>query len=155
MADELNEFETSFRTPWTTTVESLDGLQRKLVEQRIHTEQLELLGSAVHVTAEGIAILTPAVEAIGPRIAFINEGFCSMYGLRRSDVIGETPAVFGIVERHQAIYDGLLRHVFDETPFKAEATAVRHDGSEFELDLELVPGRRRWAPHALGIAFLP
>ena len=40
-------------------------------------EQLRLLGSAIHVTGEGIAILTPAVEAVGPRIAFVNDGFCA------------------------------------------------------------------------------
>ena len=40
-------------------------------------EQLRLLGSAIHVTAEGIAIMTPAVEAVGPRIAFVNDGFCA------------------------------------------------------------------------------
>ena len=115
---------TSLHTAWTT---------------RIQSEQLQLLGSAVRVTGEGIAILTPAVEAAGPRIAFVNEGFCTIYGRPREDVIGETPRIFGIVERQQAIADALLRHVFEHRPFEAEATAVRANGTEFELDLQLVP----------------
>jgi len=115
---------TSLHTEWTT---------------RIHSEQLELLGSAVRVTAEGIAILTPAVEAAGPRIAFVNEGFCTIYGRSREDIIGQTPEIFGIVERQQAIADALLRHVFEHRPFEAEGTARRADGTEFELDLQLVP----------------
>jgi diguanylate cyclase (GGDEF)-like protein/PAS domain S-box-containing protein len=115
---------TSLHTEWTT---------------RIQSEQLQLLGSAVRVSGEGIAILTPAVEAAGPRIAFVNEGFCAIYGRRREDVIGETPRIFGIVERQQAIADALLRHVFEHRPFEAEATAVRASGTEFELDLKLVP----------------
>ena len=126
---------------WVSALESAEELQRQLAEQRIQTEQLRLLGSAVHATGEGIAILTPAVEATGPRIAFVNEGFCAIYGVRRSDVIGQTPIVFGIVDRHQAILDASLQHFFEARPFEAEATAQRRDGTEFELELQLVPVR--------------
>ncbi|HYO76622.1 MAG TPA: EAL domain-containing protein [Thermoanaerobaculia bacterium] len=119
--------------------EIAEGLQRKLTEQRIQGEQLRLLGSAIHVTGEGIAILTPAVEAVGPRIAFVNDGFCAIYGRRAEEVIGQTPQIFGIVERHQSILDSLLHHVFEHRPFEGEATARRANGSEFELDLQLVP----------------
>ena len=115
------------------------GLERKLTEQRIQSEQLRLLGSAVHVSAEGIAILTPAVEAVGPRIAFVNDGFCTMYGRRRDEVIGETLLTLGIVERHQTIFDALLQHVFEQRPFEGEATARRANGEEFELHMQLVP----------------
>jgi diguanylate cyclase (GGDEF)-like protein/PAS domain S-box-containing protein len=115
------------------------GLQRKLTEQRIHSEQLRLLGSAIRVTADGIAIMTPAVEAVGPRIAFVNDGFCAIYGRRAEEVIGQTPQIFGIIDRHQSILDALLQHVFEHRPFEAEATARRANGSEFELDLQLIP----------------
>jgi diguanylate cyclase (GGDEF)-like protein/PAS domain S-box-containing protein len=131
-----------WHTTWTTTVEpieSAEGLQRKLTEQRMQGEQLRLLGSAIHVTGEGIAILTPAVEAVGPRIAFVNDGFCAIYGRRREDIIGQTPVIFGIIERHQSILDALLHHVFEHRPFEAESTARRANGNEFELDLQLVP----------------
>ncbi|HEY0160035.1 MAG TPA: diguanylate cyclase, partial [Thermoanaerobaculia bacterium] len=116
-----------------------EELQRKLTEQRIQGEQLRLLGSAIHVSAEGIAILTPAVEAVGPRIAFVNDGFCALYGRRAEDIIGQTPLIFGIVERHQSILDSLLHHVFEHRAFEGEATARRANGTEFELDLQLVP----------------
>ncbi|HYH05683.1 MAG TPA: diguanylate cyclase, partial [Thermoanaerobaculia bacterium] len=138
-ASDESEAATSLHTEWTTGLESSEGLQRKLTEQRMHSEQLRLLGSAIHVAAEGIAILTPAVEAVGPRIAFVNDGFCAMYGLRRDEIIGQTPVIFGIIERHQSILDALLQHVFEHRPFEAEATARRANGTEFELDLHLVP----------------
>ncbi|HEV7240210.1 MAG TPA: EAL domain-containing protein [Thermoanaerobaculia bacterium] len=133
MSEKIPEPLTSLHTPWTTT------LDWKLTEQRIQSEQLQLLGSAVHVTGEGIAILTPAVEAVGPRIAFVNESFCAIYGRRREDIIGQTPEIFGIVERQYAIVESLLQHVFEHRPFQAEATGRRANGSEFELDLQLVP----------------
>ncbi len=135
---------------WSETVASLGSaslsdtdspeiLRRKLGESRLLAEQLSFLGSAVRVAGQGIAILTPAVETIGPRIAFVNDGFCSMYGVRREEVIGQTPVIFGIVDRHQAIFEDLLDHVFDNETFEAEATAKRKDGTEFELDLQLIP----------------
>jgi diguanylate cyclase (GGDEF)-like protein/PAS domain S-box-containing protein len=120
-------------------VEIPEELQRKLTEQRIQGEQLRLLGSAIRVSAEGIAILTPAVEAVGPRIAFVNDGFCAIYGRRAEDIIGQTPEIFGIVARHQSILESLLHHVFEHRPFEGEATARRANGTEFELDLQLVP----------------
>ena len=139
MAEKVPEVATSLHTAWTTTLESSEGLQRKLTEQRIQSEQLQLLGSAIRVTAEGIAILTPAVEAEGPRIAFVNDGFCAMFGRRPDEIIGQTPLAFGIVERQQSIYDALLQHVFEHRAFEAECTARRANGAEFELDLQLVP----------------
>jgi diguanylate cyclase (GGDEF)-like protein/PAS domain S-box-containing protein len=129
----------SFRTPWTTTLEPSATLERRLAEQRLQAEQLQLLGTAVHVSAHGIAILTPAVEAEGPRIAFVNDGFCTLFGRGREEIIGQTPVAFGIVDRQAAISASLLQHVFEHRAFAAEATARRKDGSEFELDLELVP----------------
>ena len=130
---------TSLRTAWTTTSIEESTLLRKLTEQRFESEQLRVLGSAVRVAGEGIAILTPAVEALGPRIAFVNDGFCSIYGREREEIIGETPIAFGIVDRHHAIFDSMLQSVFARKAFAAEATAVKKNGREFELDLQLVP----------------
>jgi diguanylate cyclase (GGDEF)-like protein/PAS domain S-box-containing protein len=139
MPDEVPDASLSLQSEWMVALDEPAGLQRKLTEQRIQSEQLQLLGSAIRVTAEGIAILTPAVEAVGPRIAFVNDGFCAMFGLRRDQIIGQTPVIFGIVDRQQSIHDSLLRHVFEHRAFAAEATARRANGQEFELDLELVP----------------
>ena len=49
----------------------------------------QLLGTAVRVSGQGIAILTPAIEAIGPRIHFVNDAFCSMYGSRWKNRVPE------------------------------------------------------------------
>ncbi len=131
---------TSLRTPWTTmALDPASVLERKLVEQRRESEALRLLGSAVRVAGQGIAILTPAVEEIGPRVAFVNDGFCSLYGRPRDEVIGQSVQIFGVVPRQQALLESLLQHVFDRKPFDAEVTALRKDGSEFELELQLVP----------------
>ncbi len=139
MSDQPKAGDLALESDWNTQLESAESLQRQLLEQRILSDQLRLLGSAVQVSGQGIAILTPAVETIGPRIAFVNDGFCAMFGLMREEVIGQTPVIFGIVERQQAIFDALLHHVFDKRHFEAEVTARRRNGTEFELELQLVP----------------
>jgi len=48
----------------------------ELTEQRFAAEQFRLLGSALYVAGQGIAIMTPAVEAVGSRISVVNYG-CS------------------------------------------------------------------------------
>jgi diguanylate cyclase (GGDEF)-like protein/PAS domain S-box-containing protein len=119
---------------------SLEGPGNESIDrQRLYNDQLHILGSAIHVAVDGIAIMTPAVEAVGPRIAFVNDGFCAIYDCARDEVIGQTPLAFGIVERQKSIFDALLQHVFEQRPFGAEATAYRANGSEFELELQLVP----------------
>ena len=140
MTDKPDEM-ASLEAIWAPQLETAEALQRKLGEQRLLAEQLGLLGSAVRVSGEGIAILTPAVEATGPRVAYVNDGFCQMYGVMRQEVLGQTPIVFRFIEEQQSMYDALLDHVFDGQLFEAEATARRKDGTQFEVDLQLVPVR--------------
>jgi diguanylate cyclase (GGDEF)-like protein/PAS domain S-box-containing protein len=139
MSDPDGPDPTALFAAFDTNDDPPEELARKLAEQRIQTEQLGLLGSVVHAAGQGIAILTPAVEVDGPRIAFVNDGFCAIFGRHCGEVIGQTVAILGIVESQQDILSALLDNVFEGLPFDAEATARRADGSEFELDLQLIP----------------
>jgi diguanylate cyclase (GGDEF)-like protein/PAS domain S-box-containing protein len=125
---------TSLRTPPGAPDDAVD-----VGDDSFAGDQLRLLGSAVRVAGQGIAILTPAVESTGPRVAFVNDGFCALYGRTRDEVVGQTLVILGIVERQQAIFNALLNHVFDRNAFEADVTARRKDGTEFELELQLVP----------------
>lgn len=98
-----------------------------------------LLATAVRVSGQGVAIFTPALEAIGPRIRFVNDAFCAMYGVTSDSVVGQPLVTLHIVERQQGIMNDLLDHVFEGEPFEAEATARRADGTEFEIDFEMTP----------------
>jgi diguanylate cyclase (GGDEF)-like protein/PAS domain S-box-containing protein len=129
----------AMQAAWTTSQDANDALERKLAEQRLHSEQLQLLNSAVRLGPQGVAILTPAVEVVGPRISFVNDSFCSIYGRQREDIIGNTVLALGIVDRQRPLLDSLLQHIFDRKPFDAEATALRESGSEMEIELQVLP----------------
>jgi diguanylate cyclase (GGDEF)-like protein len=135
MSDALDDL----LSPGPATLDPSPSEAWKVAARRIETEQLRLLGSAVHIAPQGIAILTPAVEATGPRVAFVNDGFCQLYHCRREQVIGQTPEIFGIGASHPPIAEALLLHVFERRAFDVETTARRGDDSEFELDLQLIP----------------
>ena len=122
---------------WTENLEQ--DLLRQLKDERLQSEQLRLLGTAIHVAGLGIAILTPAVEADGPRISFVNDGFCEIYGRQREEIIGQTASAFSVIERQQTVFDELLMHLFNGSSFEAETTARRKDGTEFELEVQIVP----------------
>src|SRR5258705_13889184 len=98
-----------------------------------------LLGSAVQVADQGIAILMPSDEPTGPRIAYVNDAFCHLFGVTREEVVGNTVESFGIVQRHHAILTDLMQQLYENEPFDGEATAERKDLTEFELDLHVVP----------------
>jgi len=110
-----------------------------LGKSRLSAVETRLLSSAVQVAGQGIVILSPAEEAIGPRILFVNAGFCNLYGVAKNEVLHKTLAAFRIVDRHHAIFSDMLEHIFDNEAFDGEATARRKDETEFELDLEIVP----------------
>ncbi len=97
------------------------------------------LGSAVRVSSQGIAILTPVIEPTGPRILFVNDALCAMYRTTRDAFLDQAIISFGIVEQQHDIVNDLLNHVYENETFEAEVTAHRKDGSEFQAELQIIP----------------
>lgn len=111
------------------------------VARHASQEEDRLLAGAVEVAPDGLALLRPTAEPTGPEFAFVNDAFCRMYGVRREEILDQNLGALRIIDRHQAIADDMLGHVFEGEPFNAEVTARRKDGTEFEIDLQLVPVR--------------
>lgn len=116
-----------------------ETLRSELNKLRFSEEQLRILGSAVHVANEGIVIMTPAVEKNGPRILYANDGFYRMSGRRREEVIGQTPEIFNLENEDELLLEKLLDHLFRRKPFLGETLTTRQDGSQYALELHVVP----------------
>src|SRR5579859_2730355 len=109
------------------------------VARHASEEEARLLAGAVEFAPDGLALLRPTAEPTGPEFSFVNEALCRMYGVRREEILDQNLAALRIIDRHQAIADDMLGHVFEGESFNAEVTARRKDGTEFEIDLQLVP----------------
>ncbi|MGA7615605.1 MAG: EAL domain-containing protein [Thermoanaerobaculia bacterium] len=109
-------------------------LQRQISTLRLALEQLRLLGSAVQSATDGILILTPAVEREGPRIAWVNDAFLRMSGLRREEVIAQTLDSLCFAQEGSA-YEKLMQSLFYAIPFRGESRLF--DGTERELPVEI------------------
>ena len=116
-----------------------DSLFQELSKLKFAEEQLRVLGSAVEIANEGIVIMTPAVERGGPRVVYANEGFCRMTGRTREEVIGQTPEIFDLNGDDEHLLEKLLDHLFRKKTFRGESLATRSDGSQFALEIHVVP----------------
>jgi diguanylate cyclase (GGDEF)-like protein/PAS domain S-box-containing protein len=121
--------------------ETIEQLRRQLANVRMAEDQLRLIGSVVETSADGILILTPAVEETGPRIAFANDAFSRITGIARRRTMAETLAVLNLARGDRPLVDGLLAAIFAGEPFEGESLAFRDDGSEYSVEIKAVPIR--------------
>ena len=125
----------------TASERTVEDLRRQLANVRIAEDQLRLIGSVVETAADGILILTPAVEESGPRIAFANEAFTRITGITRRSAMAETLAVLQLARGDRPLLDDLLTAIFAGEPFQGESVAFRGDGSEYTAELSAAPIR--------------
>jgi diguanylate cyclase (GGDEF)-like protein/PAS domain S-box-containing protein len=108
-------------------------------ERKRVQESLALLESAVQNAEEGVVILNSGSEGSRPRITFASDGFARMTGLTSSEVLGETLEILKFSEKNRDVGDAMHSAVAEGRSFQGEAGALRPDGSEYALELELVP----------------
>ncbi|HEV8267305.1 MAG TPA: PAS domain S-box protein, partial [Thermoanaerobaculia bacterium] len=124
----------------TAELLSTNELLRSEIKERKRTEQqLRLLGSAVQNADEGIVIMSPAFDAIGPRILFVNQGFSRMTGLSSDEVVGETLRLLGADPSDRLVAESLHQHLAQGKAFRGEMAALRRDGSPYALELHVMP----------------
>jgi diguanylate cyclase (GGDEF)-like protein/PAS domain S-box-containing protein len=153
-ANELLEERVQART--LALSEANERLQHEIAERRLAEEQLRLLGSAVENASEGIFILASGSEAPAePRITFVNQGLCRMTGCGPEELVGRSLEALRISGDDRPMLDALHRSLDEGHAFQAEATATRADGSEYALDLHVMPASDEGGPqpaHWIGIS---
>ena len=140
------QLEERVRERTAALVQANDRLHHEISERRLAEEQLGLLGSAVENASEGIFILAAPGDPATARITFVNHGLRRMTGRPAEELVGSTLAALGVADDDQPVLDSLARSLAEGHPFQAEATAVRADGSEYALELHVMPAEER-PPH--------
>lgn len=99
-----------------------------------------LLQSVV-LHANDSIVITEAepLDAPGPQIVFVNEAFCRMTGYRPEEVIGKTLRILQGPKTDRAALARLKDALRQWQPVMVELLNYRKDGSEFWVEISLVP----------------
>lgn len=100
-----------------------------------------LLADAIQHVKEAVLITTADLAPPGPRIVYVNEGFCRMTGYAREDVVGKTPRILQGPKTDRSELDRLRRQLYLGKPFDGELVNYRKDGSEYVIEWYVVPLR--------------
>lgn len=113
-----------------------------------------LLQSVV-LHANDSIVITEAepLDAPGPQIVFVNEAFCRMTGYRPEEVIGKTPRILQGPKTDRAALARLKDALRQWQPVMVELLNYRKDGSEFWVEISLVPvaDAHGWYTHWIAI----
>ncbi|MGM0587892.1 MAG: PAS domain-containing protein [Bacteroidota bacterium] len=120
--------------------EELKSLYKDVDQQREQAQNhLNLLESAIRNDYDSIVITELELEKPGPKIVYVNEGFCKMTGYTRDEVIGKTPRILQGPKTDRAVLDRLKKRLIEGKSFFGQAVNYRKDGSEFIIQWDIHP----------------
>lgn len=108
-------------------------------ETEKHKNYLELLESTIENDYDSILITEINLEKPGPKIVYVNDGFCKMTGYSREEVIGKTPRILQGPKTDRAVLDKLKERLTRGQSFFGKAINYRKDGSEFVNQWDIHP----------------
>lgn len=118
---------------------ALDQLQ-KAQERHTREARLKLLEACV-ARVNDIVLITEAepFDTPGPRILYVNEAFERMTGYVAAEALGQTPRMLHGPKTDRDALDRIRQSIERGEPVREELINYRKDGSEFWLELDMVP----------------
>lgn len=124
------------------------------VDRNRSTERLRLLESVV-VNANDAVLITEAepIDQPGPRIVYCNAAFTRTTGYAEAEILGLTPRILQSTHVDRTALDRLRGCLERWEPVEVELLNVRKDGSEFWVELSIVPvaDERGWFTHWVSV----
>ena len=108
-------------------------------EKEKYERDLNLLEAAIRNDYDSILITELDLEKPGPKIVYVNDGFCKMTGYSREEVIGKTPRILQGPKTDRAILDKLKRKLKEGQAFFGQAINYKKDGTEFVNQWDIHP----------------
>jgi PAS domain S-box-containing protein len=138
----------------TGNIHLIAGIAEDITDRKQQEERLRLLESVI-VNANDAVLITEAepVKIPGPRIIYANAAFSRLTGYSLEEVLGKTPRILQGPKTNRKtlakIRDGLKRW----QPILVELINYRKDGSEFWVELSIVPvaDQNGWYTHWVAI----
>ena len=131
-----------------------DDVERQLHAERADSAMMRVLFTAVE-RAQDVFLLTEAepIDLPGPRILYVNQAFERMTGYTAEEIIGQTPRILQGPKTDRATLDRIRTALKSWQPVREEMVNYRKDGSEFTVDLSIVPiaNEHGWYTHWMAI----
>lgn len=114
-------------------------------------ERLRLLESVV-INANDAILITEAepIDLPGPRIVYCNPAFLAITGFTEEEVIGRTPRILQCEDTSRATLDIIREALSHWRPVEVELLNTRKDGSQFWVELSIVPVANEKAGSPIG-----
>ena len=113
---------------------------RDVTERRQTDERLRLLESAVVNAKDAVLIAeSEPIELPGPRVLYANRAFEQMTGYSAAEITSKSPRILQGPRSDRAALDKIRKALEEWKPVQAELINYRKDGSEFWVELSIVP----------------
>lgn len=120
--------------------EELKRIVQHLKEERDqYHSHLQLLEGAIRDDYDSILITELELEKPGPKIVYVNDGFCEMTGYSKEEVIGKTPRILQGPKTDRAVLDKLKKRLKEGQSFFGQTVNYRKDGTEFVNQWDIHP----------------
>lgn len=101
--------------------------------------RLTLLERAISSDYDSILITNLQLDAPGPEIVYVNDGFTKMTGYTKEEVIGATPRILQGEKTDRAVLDKLKQRLKEGQAFFGHTVNYRKDGTEFINQWDIHP----------------
>lgn len=114
---------------------------RDITARKQAEERMRLLESAVENTQDGILITEARqIDApAGPELLYVNQAFTRITGYDLTEVLGRTPRLLQGPKTDRSQLDKIRTAIQEHKPVQVELLNYRKDGSEFWVELNIVP----------------
>jgi PAS domain S-box-containing protein len=113
---------------------------RDITARKQAEERMRLLESAVENTQDGILITEAKhIDKPGPELLYVNQAFTRITGYDLTEVLGRTPRLLQGPKTDRSQLDKIRTALQEQKPVQVELLNYRKDGSEFWVELNIVP----------------
>jgi len=117
----------------------LDGVIFDITDRKQVEERLRLLESVVVNTKDSVVVTEVGTSLSELKIIYVNEAFTEMTGYTPDEVLGHPPTVLKWHSSDLTEIQQIEASLKQLVPMRTEFISYRKDGSEFWMELEMVP----------------
>jgi PAS domain S-box-containing protein len=142
--DEANVMTDQAQTSTLEAIVRTDQAEARAGEAKTRTDVAEATTDLLYTCVShlsDIVLITEAESLVepGPRIVFVNKAFERMTGYTAAEVLGQSPRFLQGEKTDRRILDEIHQAVAERKPIRRQIINYRKDGSEFWLDIDIVP----------------